>query len=365
MATTTRQPKPVKQLKEHLQEKQDPFVLDLYLVERGCLTNSFNSRKSLKRSVSCLKVFRAVYSRLKITSSNHRNGNVVVTENNGRDNKEAAELDRFSSASSSTMFNSCSTGSDAEDTPTTQQKDQLLYKANTSQPFILCNPIEKEAVADRKLRWQCIEESRQLSPVSVLEEAASHSASQLHKYKVKDSKSSFLFPKKVTEDSILSASLRKVLFQSENQKKPTLAGVSEIQELVQSNNNNASSRYLKSNSSALQQTRQLLFDCVREIVDNQERKEKPHQQQQEYLASEYLGKHVIGDKIKCWGKQSGEASNLAELLQSDLLDSVQEWNGFESQRREIGFEIGNAISEEMETEIIADMIDFLSPINGC
>ena len=108
-----------------------------------------------------------------------------------------------------------------------------------------------------------------------------------------------------------------------------------------------------------------MFDCVREMVENQGRKEKPHQQQRKYLASEELGKHIIEDKIKCWGKQSAGESNLAELVESELMDSAQEWSDFKPQRRKIGFEIGNAIFEEIRTEIVMDMIDFLPPINGC
>ncbi|KAJ9166367.1 hypothetical protein P3X46_021137 [Hevea brasiliensis] len=383
---------PVKQLRELLQEQQEPFILELCLVERGYLRNSFNagssssfpcchgnSRKSLKSSFSfglkrtkkgityCPKVLRSAYNqvisfneRLRTKVSNHRDGDVDVTEKKDRNKQEAVEIDRFSSASSSTVFNSCC-GSDAEETSTSQQKDHISFTTNTSQSFKRCKLIEQEAVTDRKLQWQCIEESRQLSPVSVLEEVASHTECFCTLKEKNTSKTCVLSSKKVTEDSILSASLWKIFFHSATEK-PTLPGVSEIQELVQSN---LSSHHLKSRS-CLQQTKQLLFDCVREIVENQGRKEKEKQQQQqrEYLASEELGK-LIGEKIKFYGKQYGEESTLRELLELEFQDSAHEWRGYEPQRRDIGFQIGDAILEEISSEMIKDMIDFLSPITRC
>ncbi|XP_021613653.1 uncharacterized protein LOC110615818 isoform X3 [Manihot esculenta] len=371
---TAREPKPVKKLGELLQEQQEPFVLKLFLVERGYLRKSFNggssfpcchgnSRKSLKSSFNlglksskkgishCPKILRNVYNqvmsfnqRLRIKTSNHRDENVDDAEN--KENRGGGELERFSSASSSTVFNSCSE-SDAEETSTSQQKDHISFTTNTPESFRLCNLIENEAVTDRKLPWKCIEESRQLRPVSVLEEVASHRECF---NTVKEKNPS----RKVTEDSILSASLWKILFHSVTEK-PTFPGISEIQELVQS-------QQLKSKST-LQQTRQLLFDCIREIVEKQRRKQKEKQQQEQrkYLASEELGK-LVEEKIKLWGKQSGEESTLNEQLDLEFRDSAQEWNGYEPQRRNIGCEIGDAILEEISSEIVVEMIDFLLPI---
>lgn len=162
-----------KQLRELLQEEQEPFILELYLVERGYLRKSFNggssfprchgdSRKSVKRSFSSglkrskmgvpqfPKALRSVYDqvisineRLRIKTCNHGDGNVDVTKNKDRQNQEAVEFERFSSASSSTVFNSCC-GSDAEETSTSQLKDHISFTANTSQSLKLCNLLEKE-----------------------------------------------------------------------------------------------------------------------------------------------------------------------------------------------------------------------------
>jgi len=96
--------KPVKQLRELLQEQQEPFILNIYLLERGYSRKSsdsesssrfchVNSRKSQKRSVGRglniskrvnpqgSKVLRAVLKQvisikqmLRINSSDHRGG---------------------------------------------------------------------------------------------------------------------------------------------------------------------------------------------------------------------------------------------------------------------------------------------------
>lgn len=170
---TAREPKPVKKLGELLQEQQEPFVLKLFLVEKGYLRKSFNggssfpfchgnSRKSLKSSFNlglksskkgishCPKILRNVYNqvmsfnqRLRIKTSNHRDENVDDAEN--KENRGGGELERFSSASSSTVFNSCSE-SDAEETSTSQQKDHISFTTNTPESFRLCNLIENEVI---------------------------------------------------------------------------------------------------------------------------------------------------------------------------------------------------------------------------
>lgn len=141
----------------------------------------------------------------------------------------------------------------------------------------------------------------------------------------------------------------------------------------------------------LQQTKQLLFDYVKEIVETQEREGKPQCHHQQFLGPEELGK-IIGEKMKPWDKQSGNESNLTKLLNLDLLssqgwsnykpqrrdnglaiedtvldllDSEQDWNGYGLQRRETGSEIGGTILEELVNDIVRNMIDFSSPITRC
>ena len=193
-----------------------------------------------------------------------------------------------------------------------------------------------------------------------------------------------MLPEKFTEDCILSASLWEVLFYPPNEK-PVCGEATKTQEFVKSY---FSPQYLKSKM-VLQQTKQLLFDYVKEIVETQEREGKLQCHHQQFLGPEELGK-VIGEKIKSWDKQSGNESNLIKLLDLDLpsseqgwsnykpdrrdkglavedtvldlLDSEQDWKEYEPQRRETGSEIGDIILEELVNDIVRNMISFSSPI---
>ncbi|KAJ6678959.1 DUF4378 DOMAIN PROTEIN [Salix purpurea] len=407
--------KPLKQLRELLHEQQEPFTLNSHLLERGFSRKSSNSEStccfhgnssmSLKRSVRCglntikkpphSRVLRAVLNqaisikrRLRINGSNHNDEKINVSEKS-RNDQQVPELDRFSSASSATVFNSFSE-SEVEEMSASSQND-ILLATNTSQLLNLHNP--QEVSADRKLQQQCIEESRQLSPASVLERIPSHGNFPIHSNKTEDSstaeeesatKTRVRLPVKFTEDCILSASLWEVLFYPPNEK-PVCGEATETQEFVQSY---FSPQYLKSKM-VLQQTKQLLFDYVKEIVETQEREGKLQCHHQQFLGPEELGK-VIGEKIKSWDKQSGNESNLIKLLNLDLpsseqgwsnykpdrrdkglavedtildlLDSEQDWKEYEPQQRETGSEIGDIILEELVNDIVRNMISFSSPI---
>ncbi|KAG5230761.1 DUF4378 domain-containing protein [Salix suchowensis] len=407
--------KPLKQLRELLHEQQEPFTLNSHLLERGYSRKSSNSEStccfhgnssmSLKRSVRCglntikkpphSRVLRAVLNqaisikrRLRINGSNHNDEKINVSEKS-RNDQQVPELDRFSSASSATVFNSFSE-SEVEEMSTSSQND-ILLATNTSQLLNLHNP--QEVSADRKLQQQCIEESRQLSPASVLERIPSHGNFPIHSNKTEDSstaeeesatKTRVRLPVKFTEDCILSASLWEVLFYPPNEK-PVCGEATETQEFVQSY---FSPQYLKSKM-VLQQTKQLLFDYVKEIVETQEREGKLQCHHQQFLGPEELGK-VIGEKIKSWDKQSGNESNLIKLLNLDLpsseqgwsnykpdrrdkglavedtvldlLDSEQDWKEYKPQQRETGSEIGDIILEELVNDIVRNMISFSSPI---
>ncbi|KAG5230772.1 DUF4378 domain-containing protein [Salix suchowensis] len=407
--------KPLKQLRELLHEQQEPFTLNSHLLERGYSRKSSNSEStccfhgnssmSLKRSVRCglntikkpphSRVLRAVLNqaisikrRLRINGSNHNDEKINVSEKS-RNDQQVPELDRFSSASSATVFNSFSE-SEVEEMSASSQND-ILLATNTSQLLNLHNP--QEVSADRKLQQQCIEESRQLSPASVLERIPSRGNFPIHSNKTEDSstaeeegatKTRVRLPVKFTEDCILSASLWEVLFYPPNDK-PVCGEATETQEFVQSY---FSPQYLKSKM-VLQQTKQLLFDYVKEIVETQEREGKLQCHHQQFLGPEELGK-VIGEKIKSGDKQSGNESNLIKLLNLDLpsseqgwsnykpdrrdkglavedtvldlLDSEQDWKEYEPQRRETGSEIGDIILEELVNDIARNMISFSSPI---
>ncbi|KAJ6335309.1 hypothetical protein OIU78_012025 [Salix suchowensis] len=371
--------KPVKQLRELLQEQQEPFILNIYLLERGYSRKSSNSesssrfchvnfRKSLKRYVSLRlntskrvnpqgsKVLRAVLNKvisvkqgLRINSSDHRDGKL-----------EKCHVQR--------------------------KKIACSQQTTSYQPPNLHNPTE-EIIADRKLQQQGIEDNRQLSPASGLEGIPTHGPFPFQNNNTEDSsaaeeenpsKTKVILPKELTEDCILSASLWKVLFDSPNEK-PICTEATERQ-LVQSY---SSPRYLKSKM-VLQQMKQLLFDYVKEIVETKGRERKQQCHHKQFYRSEELGS-IIGENTRPWDKQSGNESIMTKLLNLDvlcseqelssytserkdsgleigdtafvLLESEQDWNGYELQS-EIGSEIGETILEELVYDMVKNMIDF-------
>ncbi|GFY85968.1 hypothetical protein Acr_04g0007060 [Actinidia rufa] len=301
----------VKQLGEFLQEKQEPFILEIYLLERGYLKNlnpntgfrycSSNSSSFLKRSASlglsrrrkvipnCSKIVKAVFNKLVSVSSNQKLKNSASGKGNSSvGDREKAESDRFSSASSTTVFHSCSE-SDAEDGPNSLQKDGDSCPASK-----FCNLVqEKEVVTDRKLQLRSREEdSKELSP------CVGHN---------KNAK---------TRDNIYAFSFSKSIFQTS---------------VDEPKGSDPSSQYIIDKRD-LQQSKQLLFDCVRELVETGGWKKRRRQQLVELPRPEELGKLLCED-IRTWSKLSGNETNTTQLLNSDLAASVGEWSDFETQAR--------------------------------
>jgi len=160
---------PPKRLSELLQEEQEPFVLEIYLLERGCRRRSLaiegrfgccsstsnrnkDLSKVLKRSSSYhgststrsgqfANITRSLYS--KIVSINHVFG--LKSSNKRRrkddDDKEVSvESERFSSASSSsTLCNRYSTGSELErDSVVSPAMNATDHEVNYSMQCCLC-----------------------------------------------------------------------------------------------------------------------------------------------------------------------------------------------------------------------------------
>lgn len=143
---------------------------------------------------------------------------------------------------------------------------------------------------------------------------------------------------------MLSASLWELLFHPPSEKPRGTCGVPDM--LIRSNPSPHKSKRI------LQQTRQLLFDCVREMTETHAKKMKGDQNSRKFLGAEQLGK-LIYEKLRIWDIQAGDETNINFLLESDFLSSVEAWNCNEQQEREICCEIGDDILEEIIKEIVA------------
>ncbi|KAK9225951.1 hypothetical protein WN943_010996 [Citrus x changshan-huyou] len=308
---STPAPKTIKKLGQFLEEQQEPFILEIYLSERGCIKKqkkNLNSSKFLKRSTSLNNSIKGVtiYSKLLKAAYNKL---VPIKDSpkvkNSNDGQEVAEANQFSSASSTTTeVNSCS------ESEVKLQKDDISFRGHN------CRSAENEAASVLQ------EESEQISPVSVLQEE-------------NQSRSTITQAKNITEDSLLSASLWN------------------LEELVCSKLN---SKVVKSKK-ILQQTKQLLFDCVREVLKTNDENGNDRRQQscREFMGPELLGK-LMSEKLKAWEKQSGDELNITRLLDFDFQDSVQEWSDFKQQMRDIAFKIGDAILEEIRDQLVTDLV---------
>lgn len=131
---------------------------------------------------------------------------------------------------------------------------------------------------------------------------------------------SFFLPNVITEDSILSAYLWNLLVQTTvPAEKSSCAGLTSV--------GRPHSSAFSISKWVMQQTKQLRLDCVRESIEK---------------------KHVVCKEIR--------ESKLREML----LDSTKDkeyWGDYETEKREdIGVVIGNAIVEEITSEVVMDMM---------
>lgn len=130
-----------KQLGQFLQEQQEPFTLELYLLERGQFRNkhltsdgdfrccSMNSSTNfLKRSASCgakkrrqvlilncSKIVKSVFNKLVITINHNQKNKNLANDQEQYHNNSTNDDQKFSSASRTTLFHSCSDSSDADE----------------------------------------------------------------------------------------------------------------------------------------------------------------------------------------------------------------------------------------------------------
>ncbi|KAK6160588.1 hypothetical protein DH2020_003969 [Rehmannia glutinosa] len=302
-----------KLLAQFLQEQQEPFALEVYLLERGYSKGttrdaaSTNSRffKAKRRYVDvphCSEFVKAVFGRhsnRKISKNHGIAGRKCNFPKNRGSVEGHADEDEFSCSESDANGNIFS---------------------------------EEKVDAERKLKWRINMEdgNKQLSPVSVLEETESDQGSS----PVHHNECNLKTTQGETSTSIIS---------QHKPKEPT-------HELT-SCPNNPYDQYMI-NKRALQQKKQLLIDCVREVIENHRKKDdKKGQQLKKILGTEELWK-LVCENVWLWSQNSIHETNIFHLLNYDFMASVEEWiNDFEMQKEGILMEIGDDILEGILSEI--------------
>ncbi|KAK8692463.1 hypothetical protein V6N13_075922 [Hibiscus sabdariffa] len=367
MAARSRASKSGRQLGELLQEQQEPFILKAYLSERGCVkkklisganfinfscchgnsgkffNKSGSQNESRKGSPRFPKVLQVILGNkffkikgLRTKNSDDEDGKLSVTEMD-INNDETAEADRFSSASSATLYDSCS-DTDIDEPP--------MFADTCVSDWKLHDDRENNADADTKFEWSCMEENKQHSPRSVLDEVSTSTSSPPDN-PIRVSRKRLFWPKLIKVDSTLSTWLLNVLVQT----RPVKSSSERLKQLQVPDWSN-SSRSSKSKRVLLQKMQLLSDCCIREMIEiNHDKKGKG----KGIKGSAEVIRKVRCENLKELGKRCGDKSNIKQLLELDILNSTEEWrNDFESW--DIGKEIGDAIVEEITIEVVKSFL---------
>ena len=151
--------------------------------------------------------------------------------------------------------------------------------------------------------------------------------------------------KKITDDSILSDTILNLLGVSIKKENCS----NELNEYLPQPH---VSQVLKSKKVS-HKIKKLLFDCVRDITIT-----LPTKEDRKQVCRQSMGPIEL-EKLTCqvtreWGQHSEDG--LMSLLAIDYLDSIMEWSKFESQVKDISFEIADEILEILRNELVSEMI---------
>ncbi|CAL1361366.1 unnamed protein product [Linum trigynum] len=345
----------VKQLRQILQEQQEPFILKTYLAEKGCCVRNKhnNSLEAEEGSFTCCRVTSGNKGQKGVSNLSKvvRNLYDHVGSINGkklrskkkkkqRQSSEAEAEERLAIASccSSKDFNWYSS-----------ESDNAEGRASCSSSFAdFWDSNEEKIAADGSLQWRCMEGGggdQQFSPVSVLEGLASREDD--------DDSSSPPTNNSSTGDGII---IRRKKKEEEKQRQVSadesiIASASVWGVLLRRAEANETGDPLKSTSRdalELEKTKkQLLFDCILEEMELE-----THHKQCCTSSSEKI--------VRSWAAWSKrwKAGDESELLSDSL--GQREWSENGEQPREIGLEIGGAIAEAIMDEIMVDLIGISS-----
>ncbi|CAJ2643870.1 unnamed protein product [Trifolium pratense] len=289
-----------KKLVEFLKEQQEPFILELYLLEKSKSWNSIKNfetppsnsviNKKHKPFFPFFKVLltalhhkkkkkKKLFATIKDSNTTIKHANVVDITQEAKNNFAQTTMDqteRFSTASSSTMFYSCSDIDDDDDDDHDHEEEEEDIASCVG------NQSQQDTI-NRKHRQRCIE-----------------------------------------------AALFSSIFQT-SKKNYT----KQLQEILG------------------HKTKRLLFDCVRELTIKLNRKDCKGS------STEKLGK-IIWERTKKWSQRGGNFER--NLLNLDYLDSINEWSEYKTEVKDVSFEIADAILEcVMKDEIVSEMFETLTP----
>ncbi|XP_020236130.1 uncharacterized protein LOC109815744 isoform X1 [Cajanus cajan] len=335
MASAT--PKPQKRLTDFLKEQQEPFILELFLPERGyskrwSLNGDSETASKKKRALlPFYQLLKALYNKLAIHKETK---NILSKVHDQRNNHEALvdHIVQFSSHRSS--------DTDEEGTSILSREDQHLFYSHT-----LCN-----MGPHRRQRQRCIEGGPELlrkipgCRVPNVREDVRRMQQRIRSCGV-------ILPKNIREDSLLSAAIWSGLLDESITKGNCTR---ELGVLLRRTND--VSRMLKSKR-VLHRIKKMVFDCVKDIAIT-----LPTEEDRTKSYKQVMGPPEIRQRTKEWDQQAFGGGNRTNLLTLDYLNSIMEWSNFEPHVKDISVEITDAILDNIKIEIVIEMIGTMTPI---
>ncbi|KAK7840938.1 hypothetical protein CFP56_016092 [Quercus suber] len=339
-------PAPAKQLREHLQDQQEPFTMASYLSERRYTkslnsnnqsvdstknqtrSHHFNINKGRKRILFTTKSLASIMYKLTPTKNGEELSN--CTRSNKDDDisetiRKTWRIEKTNWIFSIKCLNAYrSNNSNVKEHSLHSKRHPVFTHASTSVTFNIEN-LKVKTAADAKFHWMSMEGDMQLSTASLLTEALSNKGSDFITNKEAPSRNTSIPNKRDAGDFMLSASLWEGI-------------------------NWTCSQYRR-NKRLLQQRKQLLLHPMKEAEETQGRKGERHKYTDDISELEDM-EEIIYKQICSLGKPSGYFMNITHLMNFDLSSTSEEWSNFQQLKRKIGMEIGDAIMGEIVEEII-------------
>ncbi|XP_051123673.1 uncharacterized protein LOC127246386 isoform X2 [Andrographis paniculata] len=110
------------------------------------------------------------------------------------------------------------------------------------------------------------------------------------------------------------------------------------------------------NKRLLQQTKQLLIDSAREVIESENcRRQRDNKKSRAHLKKQVVGAEelwkVLCENVWIWSNES--SNNIAHLLHSDYLNSLEDWEtDYQKKRQGIAMEIGEELLESIINEVL-------------
>ncbi|CAN6450417.1 unnamed protein product [Victoria cruziana] len=270
-----------------------------------------------------------------------------------RDNHAIRQFDRSSSRTSTT----CDQFFSSEAEESLSAKDSSVSSSSDTM-----KPLQLPGVKD-----EAAEENKQLSPVSVLETSTSQTyPPSCYGTQVEPNlkRGDLRLLNRVAEESVFFWSMWETLINTIVEKHGF--GKSELQQLFP--DQVSSSQSADTELALMHQSRRLLFDYVREVLESIMKKGRALSSWrtqpcsfQLYPGPEQLAE-VICQQICSWSKTSGNITNTGQLVEADFSRERNEWIQFKSQVYGVVSHIEAAILREIVEEIASDLIRISSPI---